>query len=63
VRQLGTIGCRACGTMADGGGRVDHETAPAPPSERSPSERSALAADVRAALDRIWGRTGQREDR
>ena len=53
VRSLGETECRGCGAAG-----VAAVPAPvAQPAGRSVEERAALAADVAAALDRIFGRT------
>ena len=49
VRRLGDTVCRSCGHVGDG-------LAAAAPPPRGAAERAALADEVRAALDRAFGR-------
>ena len=51
ARQLGVVTCRECGTTIK-----PDVAAPASGSPPGP----ALAADVHAALDRMWGKAGGR---
>ena len=54
LRRLGETVCRACGHTGDG---VPAAAPPeAPPAAARPAGREALAEEVRAALDRAFGR-------
>ena len=57
ARQLGVVTCRECGTRIEADAEVPARSATAPAASASrPSSGSALAADVHAALARMWGK-------
>ena len=73
VRQLGTVTCRGCGTVAEATvADVAERADQGPPAVRASEhvsgepragDRSKLAADVHAALERMWRRAGDAADR